>query len=281
MPLFPRPIDILNRLGGAPNARLVRGIGYGTNPRQKLDIYLRGDEVGMSPVIVFYYGGSWQFGSREDYRFLAAQFLVRGFIVVIPDYRVYPEARFPAFVEDCAAAAHWVMDRIGAYGGDPTQVFLVGHSAGAYNAVMVALGDEAPAVAGVIGLAGPYDFLPIKDPIIKQIFAEPADERQHQPITFVHGGAPPMFLAAGGRDRTVLPRNTTALAARLRQAGAVVETKIYPKLAHIGILLAILPFFVWRAPVLKDIFAFITACRAGEFIRDGSETAGRMVGGPL
>ena len=266
MGFLPRPIDLINKSVGLAGAKIWRGLPYGENPRHTLDVYAPKRATGQSPVIVFFYGGSWQTGAREDYGFIAGLLVARGYVVVVPDYRLYPETRYPGFVEDCLTATEWVMAHIGVYGGDAASVFLMGHSAGAYNAMMVALSPEAPEVAGIIGLAGPYDFVPLKDPIIKAIFAGPSDITETQPITHVHGNAPPMFLATGARDRIVLPRNTTALAARMRQAGGVVETRIYHRLGHISLLLSLLPYFAWRGRVLRDALAFCDACRAGDFM---------------
>jgi acetyl esterase/lipase len=271
MPVLPRPIEILNKSVRISGLAITRDIAYGPGPRDKLDVYRPEGAAGL-PVIVFFYGGSWQWGNRADYQFMAAVLAKKGFVVAVPDYRLYPEAKFPAFLNDCAAASVFIITNASSYGGDARQVFLAGHSAGAYNAVSLALngafleahGSSPDALSGVIGLCGPYDFLPIRDPVIKDIFSPPSDIRLTQPITFAREGTPPMFLAHGGADLTVLPRNATALAARLRQAGSVVETRIYPKLGHIGLLLAALPYFSWRAPVLKDSLAFIASCRAGE-----------------
>jgi len=282
MGFLPRPIDLINKTVGLAGVRVSRGIAYGAKARQVLDIYTPVGASGPWPVIVFFYGGSWQSGARGDYGFVAARLAARGFVVVVPDYRIYPETRFPGFVEDCAASVDWVARGIGGYDGDGDAVFLLGHSAGAYNAVMVALGAGArdplvPRVAGVIGLAGPYDFRPIKDPVLQAIFASAAALSQTQPITHAHGEAPPMFLATGGRDRMVLPRNSTALAARLRALGGVVETRIYPSLGHIDILLTILPYFAWRAPVWRDVLGFIADCRAGVLVRPHSENAAIVI----
>ena len=185
---------------------MFRNILFGRHLRQKLDIYCpasaspliaeRGIPVEPLPVIVFFYGGSWQWGNRRDYKFVAAQLAKQGFVVVVPDYRLYPEVRFPAFLEDGAAAISWVFKNILAHGGDPDSVFLMGHSAGAYNAMMLALntsyldraGQDAARIAGVIGLAGPYDFLPFHDPAIAQIFSGPTDDKVTQPITHVREG---------------------------------------------------------------------------------------------
>ncbi len=247
-----------------------------------LDVYAPARAVGRLPVIVFFYGGSWQSGERAEYAFIATVLARRGFVVVVPDYRVFPQVRYPDFLHDCAAAVGWVFERIAGYGGDPAQVFLLGHSAGAYNAVMLALVPgllaQARLLAGVIGLAGPYDFLPLRDGALQTIFANPAGYEDTQPITHATGEAAPMLLLTGGRDRTVLPRNTAVLAARLRQLGGTVETKIYPKLGHIGIILAALPYFGWRAPVLADIIGFCEACRAGAYAPAHSATAAPMLG---
>jgi acetyl esterase/lipase len=282
---LPRPIDLLNKSVSLAGLEVTRDIAYGTAARDKIDIY-RPRRAAKLPVIIFFYGGSWQFGHRAEYGFAAGLLAKHGFVVAVPDYRLYPDVKFPSFLEDCAGAAAFIIKNIAAYGGDPEQIYLMGHSAGAYNAVMLALAPQflntegaAPAdLAGVIGLSGPYDFLPLRDPIIKDIFSPPADIKTTQPITYAHEGAPPLLLLHGGADITVLPRNTTALGARLRQMGGVVETKIYPKLGHIGMILAILPYLSWRAPVLQDVLGFIAGCQTGELTHSGSEIATPLIG---
>jgi acetyl esterase/lipase len=139
-------------------------------------------------------------------------------------------------------------------------------------------GIEARRIAGVIGLAGPYDFLPIHDPAIAAVFSGPEDEKTTQPVSHVREGTPPALLLHGGRDKTVLPRNTAVLAARLRVAGNAVETRIYPKLGHTGILLACLPLFGWRRAKLRhDVMHFIAACRQGEFADLHSDISAPML----
>ena len=278
-----RPVDIVNKTISTAGLRVFRNIPFGRHLRQKLDVYCpagaspliaeRGIPVQPQPVIVFFYGGSWQTGDRRDYKFVAAQLAKRGFVVVVPDYRLYPEVKFPSFLEDGATAVSWVFRNILAHGGDPAAVFLMGHSAGAYNAMMLALdtaylgrvGHDPARIAGVIGLAGPYDFLPFHSATMARIFSGPADEKLTQPITHVREGAPPALLLHGGRDKTVLPRNTAMLAARLRAAGNAVETRIYPKLGHTGMILACLPYFGWRARLMKDLLQVTAACQHGEF----------------
>jgi len=285
MNFLPRPIDIVNKSVSLGGLEVTRDIAYGPAARDKIDIYRPRGRNNL-PVIVFFYGGSWQFGHRNEYGFAAGLLAKQGFVVAVPDYRLYPQVKFPDFLQDCAGATAFIMKNIADYGGDPAQIYLMGHSAGAYNAVMLALAPEFLSqagvstvdLAGVIGLSGPYDFLPLRDPIIKDIFSPPADIKTTQPITYASEGAPPFLLLHGGDDITVLPRNTTALGAKLRQAGGVVETKIYPRLGHIGMILSILPYFSWRAPVLRDVLGFISACRTGELSASGSEIVTPMVG---
>ncbi len=285
MRLLPRPIDLVNLSVSTAGLTITRDIAYGSALRDRIDIYRPAKATGKLPVIVFFYGGSWQFGHRSDYAFMASLLAKRGFVVAVPDYRLHPDVKFPAFLHDCAAATAYIFKHISAHHGNPEQIFLMGHSAGAYNAVMLGLasqflaaeGINASQLAGVIGLSGPYDFLPLRDPVIKEIFSPPADIKTTQPINYATESAPPLFLAHGGTDTTVLPRNTTALGARLRAVGGVVETKIYPSLGHIDIILTALPYYAWKAPVFRDVFAFIAACLTGEFSRSGSCSSASMV----
>ncbi len=265
VPLVPAcaPVDLLNATISTSGVTVTRDVAYAEGPRHSLDIY-QPDRPGPHPVVVFFYGGSWRDGSKKDYKFVAATLARHGILTVVPDYRLYPQVKYPAFLQDCAAAVAWTFRHITAYGGNSGDLFLMGHSAGAYNAVMLGLdpsflaadGVNRDALAGVIGLAGPYDFLPIEDPDIIPIFAVP-DQQATQPIDHVDGHNPPLFLADGSDDKTVLPRNTLRLAARVRAAGGPVTDKIYPGVAHIGMVIAITPLFRGKAPVLADVLAFI------------------------
>jgi acetyl esterase/lipase len=264
-PLIPgcAPVDLLNATVPTGGVTITRDIAYGEGPRRMLDIY-RPDTPGPAPVVVFFYGGSWRDGEKGDYKFVAASLARHGVVTVVPDYRVYPDVKYPGFVQDGAAAVAWTVAHIAAYGGDPSHLFLMGHSAGAYIAAMLAVdpewltaaGVKQDALAGAIGLAGPYDFLPIEDPDIIPIFAV-TDQQATQPIAHVDGHNPPLFLAAGTEDTTVLPRNTTHLAARVRDAGGPVTDRLYPGIGHVGVIIAIAPLFRGKAPVLDDVLAFI------------------------
>ena len=241
---------------------IVDGAPYGEGPRRRIDVYApRGSPGARRPIIVFFYGGSWQSGTRRGYGFAARALAARGFVVAIPDYRLYPEVRFPGFLEDNAAAVRWVRAHAGEIGGDPDRIVLVGHSAGAYDAAMLAvdpqwLGEDRAAVRGFAGLAGPYDFLPFDDPAATTVFGAWPMPQDTQPIHFATADDPPALLAAGSGDQRVRPANTRAMTARLRAAGVPVEERLYPRIGHVGILIALARPFRGRAPVLDDVAAF-------------------------
>lgn len=242
------------------------GIPYGEAPRQTLDVYRpwpADPEAGPAPVVVFFYGGSWRSGQRGYYRFVGEALTSRGFVAVIPDYRVYPDARFPTFVEDGAHAVRWVEDNIDRYGGDQREIFLMGHSAGAHIAAMMIAdrryldraGVQASAIRGFVGLAGPYAFDPLEYRSTRPIFA--AADAPTMPIGLIDGTEPPMLLIHGGSDGTVYPENSRALAERSRQAGGSAEFVEYEDLGHIGVLLPLAHPFRGETKLLDRIATFI------------------------
>lgn len=259
------PLRVLSAVtpGGGQTER--RDIAYGDGPRHRLDVY-RPQGEGARPVVIFFYGGAWQEGERAQYRFVGRALARAGFVAVLPDYRVHPEVRWPAFLQDGAAAVRWVREHAAELGGDPGRIFLMGHSAGAYNAAMLALDrrwlgaaglDPARDVAGWIGLSGPYDFLPIVDPVVQTIFGAREAWPVTQPIAYVTAGAPPALLLHGTGDTRVRPGNSERLAARLRAAGVPARLATYPDLGHADTLIALAPLFASRAPVLEAVTAFI------------------------
>lgn len=250
--------------------RIAQGVAYGAAARQSLDLYAPTMAKGKTPSVLFLYGGGWSSGSRSEYGFVGRALASRGFLTAVADYRLVPQVRYPVFVEDSALALKWLRDHAAAYGGDPGELFIMGHSAGAYDAIMVALDPEftqraglrGQVVKGAIGLAGPYDFLPLDVDSSREAFGQWPDLAQTQPVNHATSFAPPTFLAAGSADQTVAPRNTMALAQRLRARGRLVEEHIYPGLSHAGVLTALTGPFRGDAPVLEDVARFIRA-RAG------------------
>lgn len=241
----------------------TRDIAFGPHPRQKLDIYLPSGPVARAPVALFIYGGSWSSGDKGTYAFAGNAFASRGYVTVVADYRLVPEVQVPSFIEDGAAALATVRRIIGRYGGDAGRLHLVGHSAGAYNAMMLALDPRYLARAGVprasvraaAGLSGPYDFLPLDAPATRAAFGSARNPAETQPISFARRGAPRIFLGTGTADTTVLPRNTDALAARLRAAGVPTTVRKYDGVGHAGTVLALAPLLRFT-PVLDDVTAF-------------------------
>jgi acetyl esterase/lipase len=262
------PLGLYNSLAprDAGAHKIAKDVAFGHDRRQRLDVYRPKGAV-KPPVIVFIYGGSWSSGKRQDYAFIANIFAARGYLTVVPDYRLVPDVRFPAFVEDGAAAVAWAAKNATTYGANPKQIFLVGHSAGAYTVAMLGLdaaylknaGVAPGTIRGVIGLAGPYDFYPFDVQGSVDAFGQTAEPLTTQPITYVRADAPPMLLLHGAQDKTVRPRNTESLGQKLSDVGAPVETKIYPRLSHSGLLLALTPLLRKRTPVLQDVEAFIVA----------------------
>ena len=243
----------------------LRHVPYGQEPRQKLDIYLP-RRARVKSTIVFLYGGGWVSGARWYYRLFGRAMAARGHVVVIPDYRLFPQVRFPTFNEDAALAVKWTSDNLLRLGGHPSRLFLMGHSAGAHISVTLALDetylavhDLAPSdIAGVIGLAGPYTLDPLKWKGVKDIFSTSSDRpAAARPIKLVRGGAPSMLLLHGERDRVAGAHASSRLAEALRLAGSNARAILYPKLGHFEILASLFPGWRWRSPVLKDVEQFI------------------------
>jgi acetyl esterase/lipase len=256
--------ELLNRIAADDGIRIARDLEFTAGPRGRLDVYAPA-HAKAAPVVVFFYGGGWESGAKEEYRFLATALANRGLVVVVPDYRVYPEVRFPDFLEDAARAVRYARANVSAYGGDPSRIVLAGHSAGAYIAAMLNLDrrwlkqvglDPRRDIAGAAGLAGPYDFLPLRSATLMEIFG-PEDKRPAtQPIAYVDGKAPPMLLATGKRDFTVEPGNSERLAARIKERGGDAELILYSGVGHITIAAAFSPAFRVLSPVLDDVARF-------------------------
>ncbi|ODT67159.1 MAG: alpha/beta hydrolase [Pelagibacterium sp. SCN 63-23] len=239
------------------------GVAYADGPRHKLDVYAPEQRGAAAPVVMFIYGGGWSRGNRGEYEFVGRALASRGFVTVIADYRLVPEVRYPAFIEDSARALRWVQDNIANYGGDPNRVFLSGHSAGAYNAVMLALdpsfrqeyGVTIPILA-VGALSGPYDFYPFEYFEVQEAFGQAPNPEGTQPINLITSDSPPMYLATGTSDPIVRMQNTERFADRLRAQGVWITTQYYQGFGHMEPVIAMGALWRWRMPVLDDMVAF-------------------------
>jgi acetyl esterase/lipase len=241
-------------------------ISYGADPQQRLDVYVPVQaSAGPRPLVVFWHGGRWRFGDKADYRFVGAALAELGYVAVLPNYRHYPNVKMPGFMDDAARAGEWAAAHAGEFGADASRLYVMGHSAGAHMAALVALdpryfaaaGRPGPPITGVIGLSGPYDFLPLLEPDVQDMFGPPQNYPDSQPINFVRSGAPPMLLVHGLMDETVRPKNSSNLAAALRAHGVPVTLKLYPKLLHGDTVAALSLLARSRAPTLADIEAFV------------------------
>jgi len=238
------PLGTLNALARSDTYKATPDVAYGPLARQKLDVYAPVGAAPASgwPVVVFLYGGSWNSGERADYRFMGEALASRGVLVLVADYRLYPEVRYPSFLEDSARALAWGLEHAQQLGGDPHRVFVMGHSAGGYNAAMLAhdarwlasVGHRPGELAGWIGLAGAYEFLPLgPDSPARPVFFHPDYPPRTQPIDDVTRDSPKAFLAAPIDDKVVSPqRSTLAMAAKLRAAGVPVELHLYDGITH-------------------------------------------------
>lgn len=241
-------------------------IAYGADRQQRLDVYMPDPPAGIPrAVVVFWHGGRWRFGDKADYRFVGAALAQSGYVAVVANYRHYPQVKMPGFMSDAAQAASWAVAHAGEFGGDRERLYLMGHSAGAHMAALLTLdksyfaaaGQPVPRIAGVIGLSGPYDFLPLLEPDVQDMFGPPEIYPQSQPINFVRADAPPMLLVHGLNDDTVRPKNSRNLAAALSALGVPVTLKLYPKLWHADTVAALTTLLRGRAPTLADVTAFI------------------------
>lgn len=263
------PVAFVNELVPTDTYRRERDLAYGANERQRLDVYTPAHAAAPVPVVVFFYGGSWRTGRRADYLFAGEALASRGFVAVVADYRLYPEVRFPEFVHDSAQAVRWTRDNIARHGGDPDRIYLMGHSAGAYNAAMLAYdprylrdaGLDRSVVRGFVGLAGPYDFLPLTSVLLRAVFGYPDTSPATQPINFVAAGGPPALLIVAAGDRVVDPGNSARFAQRIRANGGAVREVAYDGLDHRTVVGALAAPLRGLAPVLDDVAGFVAQPR--------------------
>ena len=267
------PLGTLNAVIPGSSYTLSANVAYGPLPRQRLDIYRPTAAAPAAgwPVLVFFYGGSWNRGEKADYKFVGEALASRGVLTLVADYRLYPSVRYPDFLKDSALALGYGLNEAKPLGGDAKRVFVMGHSAGGYNAAMLALDarwlsgtGHAPAeLAGFIGLAGAYDFLPMTNPDAQPVFFHPHYPPNTQPIEFALVSAPRTFLGAAVKDSLINPqRNTVGLADRLKSAGVPVTLRMYEGVSHITLLASLAWPLRFLAPTLEDVVAFIGATPA-------------------
>jgi acetyl esterase/lipase len=242
---------------------------YGQDPRQRLDVYSPRQATNR-PVVIFWYGGSWVKGKKSDYRFVGTTLAERGFVAVLPDYRLYPQVSFPAFDEDGARAVAWVEQHVQEFGGDPHRIVLMGHSAGGHTAAFLAFnheflrkfGADPNSIVGLVGLSGTYVLVP-ETPTEHATFPPPYTEADWQPIRFVDAHSPPTLLVHGADDKEVLPQEAIELRDAMLRDHLRVELDLYPHRGHGDTVASFAPVTRWRTPALQDTLTFINSVTGG------------------
>jgi acetyl esterase/lipase len=257
------------QFGGTSGSYVALADGhYGPDPAQRVEVIApEPSATAPRPVLVFFHGGGWHSGQPGDYHFIGRTFARAGYVVILPGYRLVPEGRYPAMLEDGAMALAWTRDHAAEHGGDPERVAVMGHSAGAYLAAMLGLerqwlgraGVEDGFIKGVVGLSGPYDFFPWTSDSARNAFGAAPDPALTQPVNHARGDGPPMLLLTGDADTTVRPRNSSALARALRTAGAPTDPVILAGVDHNGTVMKLAAPFSRDRRVLGPVLAFLAA----------------------
>jgi acetyl esterase/lipase len=243
---------------------VVEDVSFDPEHQLAMDVYRPVGDATL-PTLVFFYGGSWKSGRREWYRWAGQMLARQGFVVAVPDYRHWPPVRVEGFLQDAARAVAYVHAHAAEWHGDPDRLFLVGHSAGSYIASMLAVeprwlevnGMKPTQITAVVGLAGPYDFVPIHDEDFIAMFGATLEEQQRlEPMSNIGHSSPPMLLLHGNADDLVEPTNATAMAAAMAAKGRSAKVIMYPDLGHITLLLNMREK---ESKVRDDVVAFLRA----------------------
>ncbi len=244
---------------------ITRDVAYAPGDRHSLDVYGQRPPAQPRPVVVYLYGGGWTGGAKAYFAWVGAALARQGYVTVIPDYRIYPHAKWPEFLQDNAAAVRWARDNAAKFGGDPSNLILIGHSAGAYNAINLAVDrrwlgavgmDPARDLRAVIGLSGVYVIDPDTPPQ-KVIFGPESQWPDTQPIAHVDGNAPPLLLIIGDKDEEADVSDTDKLAAKVREKGGSISVIHYPSLRHADTVEALAPVPPGGPDIMKQVTSFI------------------------
>jgi acetyl esterase/lipase len=256
------PLYLVNTLSTESDSVTIVHQHYGKEQRQQLDIFMPERIVTGSPVIVFFYGGSWKRGEKGKYGFVGHSLGSKGYVTVIPDYRLYPEVTFPAFVEDGANVIAWVRQHVEqARNG----VVVMGHSAGAHTAALLALdqrylkatGQPFSIIRGMIGLAGPYGFNPMKYRSTRPIFAGVEVIENAMPVTFACSVKTPLLLFHGADDSIVIPENSRELKRRVDACAGNATYIEVERIGHFSIVLGLSDSFFAEDAIQSSIEVFL------------------------
>ena len=247
-------------------------LSYGEHPRQVLDV-VTSDVCNSSPVVLFFHGGSWRWGQKDYHREIGKQFAKRGVLFATANYRLYPEVRFPAFPQDVAQAVAWVRENAVTFGGDGKNLFLMGHSAGAHSASLVALDPSYLAVwkgspdwiRGVIAMSVPYKFDPQKEFLYRDLFPSQVDRNSTMPAYLAaQKGAPPFFLMHGLFDPLIRYELSEEFSKAMNSSGGFAERKVYLSHGHFSLIRRTTSWHVWPKPLLTDVLGFVDRFSSGK-----------------
>ena len=234
----------------AARCRTVLDVPFGADDYQKLDLYLPAEDAAQGvPVLLFFHGGAWAHGYKEWNGFLTPGLVDLPAIFVTASYRLVPEHKFPAALEDAFAALAWVRSRVAAYGGDPERILVAGWSAGGTLAALITLrrdlygayGLPDEAIEGCLPSSSTFrvrrgapapgerglsygDFL----------LADPAEDFAASPIHYVGGNTTPFFISHGSDDFPHVEQSSREMVAALEKAGCPVEYRVYEGVDHYG-----------------------------------------------
>lgn len=279
-----RPTVLLLNALTSRDFNMQTNIAYGSWPRQQLDIYspikqeldLDGNDDPACPVIIFIHGGTWLHGSKEEYVFLGESFCRAGYVTVVINYRLAPEYMYPAFIEDTAQAIRWVHDNIASYNGDPERIIVMGHSAGAFNAVetvdnthwLTQVNVPISCIKAVVGIAGPFSFDFRENEELLLSFSERLSPEDIMPDRHVRPDAPPHLLLLATKDELVEPGNSFRMARALRNQGVPVQIKMIDGADHISIIGSIAVLLSWYKPTRQVILSYLDSILKGEAHKD-------------
>jgi len=256
------PANLLNLVTPSGSFSKASDISYGTLERHTLDIYAPDKPRAGAPIVMFTHGGSWTDGSKNLYKFFAEGLTSEGFEVVVPNYRLYPEVKYPGFIEDTALAASFTAMR---YPDRP--LVLIGHSAGAYNTLMTILDeryfrelgvDMCRTISGVVSMSAPTGIIPLAEEPYITIFPD-RFTKTDAPLNIVKSATPPILFLHGGDDNTVYPRNSSELADKIVARGGQAEVKLYPKLNHTDVVKVMSRHFDGGSELKSDLVDFLAA----------------------
>ncbi|MYK30924.1 MAG: alpha/beta hydrolase [Boseongicola sp. SB0670_bin_30] len=212
-------------------------VAYGPLPRQRLDVFPAGTDA---PAHLFFRGGYWKLGEKEDRRFPATAWVAQGAAWIVPNYRLAPATSLPDILEDALAAFDWVISNAEACGIDRTQIHLSGNSAGAQLAAMVAARAQPGRVASLTLISGLYDLLPLLDEEPNSwLNLDVETARAMSPVHHLPSPELPVVVTCGGAETEAFRSQARQFAETLKASGNPVDHFESPGQNHMEIIIEI------------------------------------------